>query len=172
VEVYDVDRERDASEVDLARTLVKHNLPVLGICRGVQTLNVALGGTLVEHLPDVVGETVAHRLPPCEATPHPIRVDPESRLAQVLKSSTFDAVSWHHQAIRQLAPSLQPVAWAPDGVIEAVELPSHPWLMAVQWHPELAAPTDAPQQRLFQELVRQANARGKGGASAAIVPRQ
>ena len=134
-------------------------VPTLAICRGTQILNVAEGGTLIEHLPDVVGETVIHRAPPREPVAHPVRVLPESRLAGVLGATDFSCMSWHHQAIRQVAPGFEVVAYAPDGTIEGLEMQSHPWLVAVQWHPELTAAEDPIQQRLFDALVEAAVAR-------------
>ncbi len=151
--IYMLDPERDSSEIKLARLLVDQDLPVLGICRGTQILNVALGGTLIEHLPDVVGEEVLHRAPPRLPVSHEVTVAPDSRLAAILRQTNVSPASWHHQAIRQPAPGLQVVASATDGTIEAVEMPSHRWLIAVQWHPEITAATDPEQQRLFDEMV-------------------
>ena len=151
--IYSVDAERDKSEMALARRLAVSAMPTLGICRGHQVINVALGGTLHEHLPDVVGDKILHRLPPREATTHPIVVVPDSRIAAVLGENSFDAPSWHHQAIRKVAPGLVAVAQAPDGTIEACEMPAHPWLFSVQWHPELTAHASPTQQRLFDALV-------------------
>ena len=152
--IYMLDAERDSSEINLARTLINQDLPVLGICRGIQVINVALGGTLIEHLPDVVGEEVLHRAPPRLPVSHEVNVVPDSRLAEIIGQSSVTPTSWHHQAIRQPAPGLQVVASAPDGTIEAVEMPAHPWLIAVQWHPEITAASQPEQQRLFDELVK------------------
>ena len=116
-------------------------------------VNIALGGTLHEHLPDVVGESIKHRLPPREPTPHPVTLVEETGLARLLGQSTFDAASWHHQAVDRAGRGLVVSAHAADGTIEALELPDHPWLYAVQWHPELTAETDPIQQTLFNELV-------------------
>lgn len=154
--IYNLDHERDASELALGRQVVETGLPTLGICRGMQILNVTLGGSLIEHLPDEVGEQVIHRAPPREPIPHSISVIPDSRLAAVTRELEFSCSSWHHQAIRRLAPGLKVVALAPDHTIEAVELPGHPWLVAVQWHPELTAAYDPIQQRLFDALVQAA----------------
>jgi putative glutamine amidotransferase len=151
--ISSIDAERDQSELALARRVANSELPTLGICRGHQLLNVALGGTLHEHLPDVVGEEVLHRLPPREPSEHPITVDAESRLAGILGEQEFAAASWHHQAVRDPAQGMVAVARAPDGTIEGCELKSHPWLFTVQWHPELTAHTNATQQRLFDSLV-------------------
>lgn len=151
--LYGMHAGRDALELALARRIVETGTPLLAICRGMQALNVALGGTLVEHLPDEVGEAVLHRAPPREPVPHPIRIEQGSRLASVLGGAECTPLSWHHQAVRALAPALVAVAHAPDGTIEALELPEHPWLLAVQWHPELTAVNDPAQQRLFDALV-------------------
>ena len=151
--IYETDEERDQFEISLVNEAVKTSLPVLGICRGIQVLNVALGGTLHAHLPDVVGETVKHKPEPSSAIEHELSVTPGSRLAEVMGQLEFSANSDHHQAIREIAPGLSAVAEAPDGVIEAVEMPGHPWLVAVQWHPERTAAEDPVQQRLFDQFV-------------------
>ncbi len=153
-DVYMVDRERDELEIEIAKHLLKSTMPTLGICRGTQVLNVAQGGTLIEHLPDEVGEEVKHRLPPREPTPHSVSVQSGSKLSSILKETEVESASWHHQAIRDLGEGFKAVAQAPDGVLEAFEMPDHPWLIAVQWHPELTAETSEPQQRLFDALVR------------------
>lgn len=154
--VYNVSPERDSSETAIVSKVVETGLPTLCICRGLQLLNVALGGTLIEHLPDVVGETVPHRAPPRSPVIHPVQIEPNSRLAQILQAEQAETASWHHQAPAQVAPSLKVAATAPDGTLEALEMPSHPWLIAVQWHPELTAADDAAQQRLFDTLVEMA----------------
>jgi putative glutamine amidotransferase len=155
--VHDVDAERDASEIALARAADGAGLPTFGICRGAQVLNVALGGTLVEHLPDEVGETLTHAPRPGAGSDdyehHDVRVAPGSRLATVLDGESCTTASWHHQAVRQVAPGLQVVAKADDGTIEAFEKREHPWLVAVQWHPEATAAGDPAQQRLFNAFV-------------------
>jgi len=150
---YAIDSERDASEICLARRVLDEGLPTLAICRGAQILNIVMGGTLIEHLPDEVGETVLHRAPPREPIPHRVSVRPDSRLAQVAGSVDFEVASWHHQALKKVADRFSVVAHAPDGTIEAVEIPDHPWLIAVQWHPELTAASDPVQQRLFDAIV-------------------
>lgn len=162
--IYMVDPERDRSEIELARAVVERNLPTFSICRGAQVLNVALGGTLIEHLPDVVGEQIAHRDPARKPTRHEITVEPGSRLAEIVSQQQTRAASWHHQAVRQVAPGLRVVARAPDGTIEAMEMPEHPWLIAVQWHPEITAAEDPDQQRLFEAFVTAArHAQQAGG---------
>ncbi|MFQ5934872.1 MAG: gamma-glutamyl-gamma-aminobutyrate hydrolase family protein [Acidiferrobacterales bacterium] len=155
-QIYMVDRERDTSELALARVVIERNIPVLGICRGAQVLNVALGGTLFEHLPEAIGEAVAHRAPPREPTHHSVTLHPESRLASITQGLEFTCVSWHHQGLRDLALGLEAVARAPDNTVEAIEMLRHRWLIGVQWHPELNAAEDPKQQRLFDALVETA----------------
>ncbi len=151
--IYMVDSERDSVELGLARRVIESGHPTLGICRGTQILNVALGGTLHAHLPDVVGDSVSHRLPPREPTSHSIDIVANSTAASVFGCTTFQAASWHHQAIARVGKGLAVVAHAPDGTIEAIEMDSHRWLLGVQWHPELTAEVDAVQQRVFDVLV-------------------
>jgi len=151
--IYSVSEERDEFEFALARTaLTRPALPVLCICRGMQVLNVVCGGTLHAHVPERFGEQVAHRLPPRLTSRHPVRVEPRSRLAELLGTATPEVCSWHHQAIDRLGNDLRPVAWADDGVIEAVEHAAHPWCIGVQWHPEMQL-DEAAQTRLFDALV-------------------
>ncbi|MFT5051922.1 MAG: putative glutamine amidotransferase [Chlamydiales bacterium] len=160
---YLTDAERDATEIQLVRHLAASDLPGLCICRGMQVLNVALGGTLIEHLPDEIGESTLHRAPPREPVKHPLSIQSGSLLGSVSGTLEVEPYSWHHQAVRVLGDGLEVVARAPDGVIEAVHYGAHPWLLAVQWHPELSTAEDVTQQRLFDEMVRQAALRRERG---------
>lgn len=155
--VYQVDRQRDALEVELVLRAVARGLPTLAICRGMQVVNVALGGSLHLHVPDVVGETVMHRLPPREPTPHPITVEPGSEISRIMGTTEIEPMSWHHQAVDRTGDGLRAVAFAPDGIIEALELDAAPWLTCVQWHPELTAGTDPTQGAVFDSLVQMAS---------------
>lgn len=151
-----IDQERDESELNLLRELVARNeYPTLCICRGMQALNVALGGSLHEHIPDIQ-EVDMHRGEDDGWTIQEVSVDPDSFLAKVIERTDFATYSGHHQAIKELASSAKIVASAPDGIIEAIELSGHPWLVAVQWHPEMSALEDASQQNIFDQLVRAA----------------
>ena len=151
---YDISLERDHFELMLARAAVaRRDLPVLCICRGMQLLNVALGGDLISHIPDHYGEQVIHRHPERMPVPHPVRLDPTSRLARILDTTDLVVQSVHHQAVGQLGRGLRAVAWSPDGVIEAIEAEDHPFVIAVQWHPELDALSDRRPLRLFEHLV-------------------
>ena len=154
--IHEVDPERDAGEYALLSGALARGLPVLGICRGAQLINVALGGTLHEHLPDVILGSVLHCDEPPGFVPHPVQVASGTLLAEVLGAGPVTPASWHHQAVAALAPGLVAVAWADDGCIEAIEWSdpaARPWLAAVQWHPERTAAEDPVQQRLFAALV-------------------
>jgi len=150
---YMVDRVRDDFELDLARNARALAMPILGICRGLQILNVLAGGSLVAHVPDAVGESVVHRAPPREPIVHGVEVSTEnSRLAEAIGTGGAEIMSWHHQAVDVLGEGLRVTARSPDGLIEALEpvSPVAGWVVAVQWHPELNAATDGKQAALFQ----------------------
>ena len=151
--IYNLDKDRDACEFALARGALERRMPLLAICRGMQVVNVVLGGTLHRHLPEIYGEKVAHRLPPRETTRHPVDVAADALVAGAMGGKRVDTVSWHHQAVDRLGQGLYPVAWAEDGVVEAMELEGNPNLLAVQWHPELSAAEDPAQQGLFDRLI-------------------
>jgi putative glutamine amidotransferase len=154
--VYSVNAERDNFELSLAKLALRADIPVLGICRGMQVLNVASGGNLVVHVPDAYGEEVNHRQEnPIRAIEHIIKIDPDSRLAKIMGTTSTNVVSWHHQAVQTMIPGWQIVARAPDGLIEAIEYKYHPWMVAVQWHPEMS-PKSLPNCELFRAFVEAA----------------
>ncbi|WP_188190711.1 gamma-glutamyl-gamma-aminobutyrate hydrolase family protein [Nonomuraea sp. SYSU D8015] len=128
---------RDDAEFDLLAAALDAELPFLGICRGLQVLNVALGGTLHQHLPDAVGHE-GHSPAPGRFGPLPVTPVPGTRLAKTLGTDPVTVPHYHHQAIDRLAADLTVSATAEDGTIEAVELDSGPFTLAVQWHPEAA----------------------------------
>jgi putative glutamine amidotransferase len=143
----------DAFEYAVAREALRRALPILGICRGTQSLNVARGGTLHQHLPDVVGDAIAHRQSEDGRRPtHRVDVVPGSRLAAIVKRKQLRVNSFHHQAVDRLGAGLSVCARAPDGTIEGIEDPALPYVLAVQWHAEtlLEQPTNLT---LFRELV-------------------
>lgn len=156
---YSTCPERDAFELALVELCLARRVPTLAICRGLQVLNVSLGGDLHVHLPDVVGEAVAHRVSRERHTHHSVRIAEDSRLAALLGACEVSVASWHHQAIDRLGAGLRAVAWAYDGTIEAVEADAHPELWAIQWHPELQVDEpDGRQRRLFEALVARSRA--------------
>jgi putative glutamine amidotransferase len=149
-ETYGVSAVRDDFEVALALAAIELGLPTLAICRGIQVLNVALGGTLVQHLPDVTDQV--HR----PGTHHAVTVTPGSRIHAALGVDRAVGLSWHHQAIDRLADGLVVTGRADDGTIEAVELEGDAWIVGVQWHPEDTAAEDVLQQRVFDAFVERA----------------
>jgi len=133
-----VDRELDHLELTLARWALNEGKHVLGICRGQQVLNVAAGGTLIPDIPSARPETVAHSDPhrPPETLLHSVAVEADSYLAKVGTPLALEVNSSHHQAVDRVAAGWRVSAIAPDGIIEAIEAPGHPFALAVQWHPE------------------------------------
>jgi putative glutamine amidotransferase len=158
---YSVDGERDVFELGLLEAALAREVPTLAICRGLQVLNVLRGGTLHAHLPDVFGERVIHRVPPLDPVHHDVTLEPDTALAKIYGAPELEIVSWHHQAVDRLGEGLRPAAFAADGVIEALELEGAPWLLAVQWHPELQREEDSPQRALFRALTELAGRRGR-----------
>lgn len=153
---YGIDAPRDAVELTLARWTVADDRPLLGICRGHQVINVALGGSLVQDIPSQVTTTLTHdqadELPRTNRL-HEVAIDPTSRLAAILGTTRVQVNSLHHQAVAQPAPVAVITAHAPDGVIEALEIPDKRFAVSVQWHPEDLAGDDAQMAALFAAFV-------------------
>ncbi len=156
-DVYGTHAERDEAELALVRGAMEMGLPTMLICRGLQILNVATGGTLHQHLPDIEGMH-PHGLPVTGASVfHHVKVASGTRLAAVSSRETLFCTSHHHQGIDRLGEGLVPTAWSDDGLVEGVEPEADgPWVMGVQWHPEMTAADDASQQSLFDGFVDQA----------------
>ncbi len=155
-----VDMDRDRVEIVTAQTAVTHHKPLLAICRGHQVLNVALGGTLWADIPSEMPGALAHDfddVKPRNYAAHTITVVPDSILAYHLGTTETAVNSLHHQGIRDLAPGLRAVATAPDGLIEGVELPGHPFAIGVQWHPEWLVADNPAMHRLFQGFIAAAS---------------
>lgn len=149
-----IDPDRDRFELDLTRMAVERGLPLLGICRGIQVLNVALGGTLIQDVPDQVPAALVHQTP--EDAPiatHHVRLQPDSHSAALIQCADLLTNSAHHQAIQSLAPALRAVGWSQDGVVEAVESMDEAFVVGVQWHPELLFRDAAPHRLLFAGLI-------------------
>ncbi len=155
--IYNVDAKRDRFELALSQLALGADIPILGICRGLEVMVVATGGSLVSHLPDEFGESVIHRAEQSCPSEHPVQIAPGSRLATMIGTTETTIVSWHHQATRTVPLGWRIAAQATDGVIEALEHKRHPWAIAVQWHPELSL--DDPQQQIFRSFVAAAQER-------------
>lgn len=161
--VYGVDPARDASELAIAQYVAEHKIPVLAICRGIQVLNVALGGDLVADIPSQVEGGFEHFVTGdgnATRAHQSIDLAEGCRLAALFGTTSLKVNSLHHQAVATPAPGLHPVAWSEDGVVEAMEADDAEWpLLAVQWHPENLVATEPAARTLFGELVQAAGSR-------------
>ena len=149
-------KERDALEWKLLKAVLAADKPVLGVCRGIQILNTVLGGTLYQDIPSQYETTLSHQMPepPYNRSAHGIRVVEGTPMAKL--SPCTEANSRHHQAILDLAPGLEVMAYADDGIIEAAWMPEKPFVWAVQWHPEAFWEEDSLHIELFRELIKAA----------------
>ena len=155
------DHARDVVELQLAKWAIAEGKPVLGLCRGHQVLNVALGGTLWQDIGAQVPGAIKHDYFPTagydrDYLAHDVAIAPGSRLHQAFEAPTIPVNSMHHQAVKQLAPALQATAHSPDGLIEALESGNDHFLVGVQWHPEMFEQRDPRTRRLFQAFVEAA----------------
>jgi putative glutamine amidotransferase len=151
-----VSPERDETELTLARWAVDDGKPLLAICRGIQVLNVALGGSLYQDIEAQAPGADRHDWNPGyprDHLPHPVAITPETKLAHIVVNTSLPVNSLHHQAIKEIAPGLTVTAHAPDQIIEGVEVAGHPFVVGVQWHPEELARGDVRAQRLFDAFV-------------------
>jgi putative glutamine amidotransferase len=167
------DPERDRTELALIHWALRDRKPILGVCRGIQVINVAAGGTLYQDMATQYPNGIKHDFFPPAAgytrasLVHTARIAPNSRLAQILRAKQISVNSMHHQGIKALAGGLTASAHAPDGSIEGIEGVNHPFLIGVQWHPEELASTQPRMRRLFSSFVEAALAyrqQGHGGS--------
>jgi len=153
----EVDLDRDAAELPLIEEAIRRDMPILGICRGVQALNVALGGTLYQDLPTELPSRIRHQQTKAgiarDAFSHSVTIEPRSRLRAIAGADSIQTNSMHHQALRDVAEALRVTARAEDGVIEAAEAPDARFVVAVQFHPEETAAHDEVSRRLFEDFV-------------------
>lgn len=148
---------RDEMERKLLALALERDLPVLGICRGIQFLNAALGGTLWQDLPTQRPTSVEHhQKPPYDRPAHTVTVLPATPLAAAVGAGVLPVNSYHHQAVKALAPALRPMALSEDGLVEAVWHPGKRFVWAVQWHPEFAWKTSRPCAEIFRVFVEAA----------------
>jgi len=157
-----VSRQRYAFELEIARMAADQRVPVFGICGGMQAINVAFGGTLIQDIPSQVSAPLPHRSPlPATRVCHAVRVSAESLLHRITRKASIRVNSSHHQSVNQVAPHLIASAIAPDGVIEAIESPAHPFFLGVQWHPEFLYERHETHRRLFQAFLKAAKGHSK-----------
>jgi putative glutamine amidotransferase len=160
-ETYGVDEARDTFELALARSAYERDVPVLGICRGIQLLNVALGGTLIQHVPDLT--EIEHRQNTTEIPPqsgiHAVELVPGSVVAGVYGTESLQTNSFHHQALKDVAAPFVVSGRSADGMIEAVEANEKGCFFAVQWHPEMMHAHDTLQLAPFTRLVEKSSSR-------------
>lgn len=162
---YGVEPDRDALEIELLRTADLWELPALCVCRGMQVLNVAFGGTLHQHLPEMPG-MLAHGVPALDTRSlHDVRLDPRSKTWATTKTTTIACSSHHHQGVDRVGRKLRATGWSSDGLVEAIEREvadpeSLHWMVGIQWHPEDTAHDDPAQQSWFDVLANLARIRG------------
>lgn len=164
------DRDRDRVELALARWAIADGKPVLGVCRGMQLVNVAMGGSLYQDLTTQLPNSIKHDYFPFGGSghtrdylAHDVRIAPDSRLARLFGGGPVKVNSMHHQGVREVAGGLVPTAHAPDGLVEALEGVGPAYLVAVQWHPEALTERDGATRRLFAEFVEAAGEYRTGG---------
>jgi len=153
--VYGLDHERDNLEIPLILQSIEDKKPFFAICRGFQVLNVALGGTLYTHISDQIENSLQHDTPrelSRNALAHEIKFEEGSKLAEMLGSPILKVNSWHHQGAKDIPPQLKITARSSDGLVEAMELPDHPFAIAVQWHPEWMQKDEA-MNALFKSFI-------------------
>ncbi len=152
--IDDVDPARDAIELKLLRAAASDGKPFLGICRGCQVMNVALGGTLYTHIADQLPQALDHSYPGNMRTVlvHEVKLEEGTRVGEIFGAPILSVNSLHHQGLNDIAPGLRVAGHAPDGLVEAVELPDHPFGLSVQWHPEWLT-DEAPTRNLFRKFV-------------------
>ena len=155
--VDEVDPQRDSVELKMVKAAVEDGKPFLGICRGAQVINVGLGGTLYTHLQDQFPNSLDHAYPGNRRTVlvHEVKLEEGTRIAEVMGEPILKVNSLHHQGLKDIAPSLRVTGYAPDGLVEAVELPDHAFGIAVQWHPEWLT-DQGPTRNLFRKFVEAA----------------
>lgn len=144
-------------ELDLASLAAKSGIPTLGICGGMQTMNVACGGTLFQDIPSQTEQSLAHRQSePATRLSHSVSIVPNSVLGRILKQRTIRVNSSHHQSVKKAGSGLLVSALAPDGIIEAIELPHHRFFVGLQWHPEFLFDRHPLHRRLFRAFLKAA----------------
>ena len=155
--IDDVDLARDAIELKMVRAAASDGKPFLGICRGCQVVNVALGGTLYTHIPDQLPDALDHSYPGNMRTMlvHDVKIDEGTHMADIFREPILKVNSLHHQGLKDIPSLIRVSGHAPDGLVEAIELSDHPFGLAVQWHPEWLTDQDS-MRSLFKNFVQAA----------------
>ena len=149
--------QRDSMERKLFPLALETGKPMLGICRGIQLFNVMLGGSLYQDIPtECPSDVEHHETPPYDKVAHPVTVEQGTPLYQAVGVTQMGVNSYHHQGIKALGKGLRVAAKAPDGMVEAVYLPDHPFALAVQWHPEMSFRADENSKKIFKAFVEAA----------------
>jgi putative glutamine amidotransferase len=152
-----VSERRANFELEIVHQARTRDLPILGICGGMQAINVACGGSLYQDIPSQVDHALDHRQKTKAIhVAHPVSITPKTLLKKIVDTATMMVNSSHHQSVKTVAPSLTACAVAPDGIVEAIESPTHRFLLAIQWHPEFLFERHAAHRRLFEALLRAA----------------
>jgi putative glutamine amidotransferase len=158
-----VSERRASFELDIVCLAKQADLPLLGICGGMQTMNVACGGSLIQDIPAQISKPLQHRQQtPATNLSHTIRVAPGSLLRRIVRSASMRVNSSHHQSVNVVAPSLIASAQASDGIVEAIESPAHRFFLGIQWHPEFLFDRYPLHRRLFEAFLRAARASDRG----------
>jgi putative glutamine amidotransferase len=155
--IDDVDLARDSIELNFVNAAASDGKPFLGICRGCQVVNVALGGTLFTHIPDQLPDALDHDYPGNKRTilVHEVKIEEGTHIAEIYGEPFIRVNSLHHQGLKDIAPSLRVAGHASDGLVEAIELPDHRFGLAVQWHPEWLTDQE-PTRKLFRKFIEAA----------------
>lgn len=147
-------------EMELVHLAKRTNLPVFGICGGMQSMNVGCGGSLYQDIRSQLAKALEHRpQSPATRPTHPVSIEPGSLLRRIIRKAGLLVNSSHHQSVKAVAPSLVATAFAPDGIVEAIELPGHRFFLGIQWHPEFLFEHYPLHRRLFQAFLRAAGLR-------------
>jgi len=166
-----MDPRRQQNDLGLARVARERGIPTLGICLGVQVMNVAAGGSLIQDIDSAMKTEIDHASEPSDRHRHEVLIESSTRLARILGAQELNVNSSHHQAVGRIAEGLRITAQAPDGIVEGLEDPSHPFYVGVQWHPE-DMPGETSATALFGAFVEAARAYAarKENASAELSP--
>lgn len=161
--LFDLSINRDNTEISLMQWSVEDDLPVFGICRGIQVMNVAMGGSLIQDIPSIVETNLRHSIKIKEEQRskilHSVSIEQNSQLAKILGETDIMVNSIHHQSIKDVAPNLAIIARAEDGIVEGVEMPDKQFVLGVQWHPEDMINDDVRMMNLFRVFVEAATRR-------------